>query len=257
MGLFGAMPAQAVRCEKILLGENNTSSDRDVFKELNTIHDRLAPHIAAQFDFKIMNPPTVREARKHKTGLTKLFLDSISKNSKEDEATPVFPLLGPQSNQFVRVYRVVTFDGPLQGFDISHNYKHGNAQYAWRGDFVTHEPSWTWAYAEGSGKDILAEYLVPARLLEIDLTTHKVQEPYYVISQEKMNALGIRNVGVFLNRLATVAKFKIQDPTWYYDSAFPDFTPGMVRQPPKDLADKKINWVDDATLNYLIKNGEF
>lgn len=223
--------------------------------ELEHIRSRLTEGAAKQFNFEMLKLPTVKDARKRDMGLYEGFLDAVSNNSLGGELERIIPLIGPDASKFVRVYRVVVFKQPLQEFDLSYNYKHGNASYAWEGDFVTPNLSWTWVYAGGFGKDILAEYLVPAGLLEID-TSMRRQEPYYTISKKKMNDAGIENVGVFLNRLAQVDRFRFEDLSWEYDPRFGDNGPPLTGQPPKNIEDKRIRWVDRKTLNEVIKKGE-
>jgi hypothetical protein len=244
--------ALSMRCSELFSTDQVTRSS-----DLDKIRSRLSPKVTEQFEFEMLRLPTVEDARKskNKMGLSEDFLDSLSKNSMMGESEPVIPLSGQQSSKFVRLFRVVTFKQPIQDFDINHNYKYGNALYAWRGDFVTHNLAWNWVYAGGLGKDILAEYLVPARLLEIDLTTRK-QEPYYVISKSKLMRAGITNVGNFLNRLGQVDRYKFEDPYWEPDFRFDDNGPPLLGEPPKTLQDERIKWVDNTILEAIIQNGE-
>ncbi len=160
-----------------------------------------------------------------------------------------------EARNFVYVYRVISLKIPLSAFDINHNYNHGNVLFDWKGDFVTHNPNWTWFYGGGMGKDLIAEYLIPASLLEMDMTTHK-QEPYYVISKSKLEAAGIKNVGVFLNRMARVEAFKSQDRSWEPDYRFDDDGPAWISQPPKNLHDPKIKWMSRDEVESMVQRGE-
>lgn len=250
-----SLAAGSQSCSALFSSRSGSQNSLIEIEALETIKSRLSLKAIKELDFDMLRLPTVSEIRKwKKSGLSEDFIDAVESNSLRESSEIIVPIEGRGTSKFVRVYRLISFKDKLENFDINHNYKNGNPLFDWEGDFVTHIPSWTWVYGGGRGKDILLQYLVPAKLLDIDQSMMK-QEPYYVISKKKMNALGIENVWVFVERVATVEPYKFEDPSWQPDPRFFDDSPMMINNPPKSLSDPRIKWLPTDKILEVIRKG--
>jgi len=50
--------------------------------------------------------------------------------------------------------------------------------------------------------------------------------------------------------------FKVVDSSWEPDSRFDDTGPSFIVEPPKNLNDKRIKWVDGSSLEQVVQRGE-
>lgn len=104
----------------------------------------------------------------------------------------------------VIVYRAIGNIASLAKLNLNANYS--KKLNAYGEDFVTHSVGWATHYGTYSmqpDQGVLIKYEIPANLLEPDRSTRK-QEPYYVISAEKLKAAGVTNVAKYVVGLARI-----------------------------------------------------
>lgn len=203
---------------------------------------KFAPKLAAKLDFQMMALPTVKEARARKQ-LPSEFLDSVEGNTLDGDLSLVIPFKARNANRFVTVYRIVNYEGDLSDFDPGLHYRRRTLLYGnkWTGDFVTDKLPWVWVYGGGRGQDLLIKYKVPAMLLDIDMTTHR-QEPYYVISKQKMKAAGFSHVALFIENIARVEPYR-----------FTEYDPDFDLETTHEIQNPKFKWLTAKELSAIIE----